>query len=383
VDSETPTIFYGLHFAYTFVFVVEIALRIGADGCKSFFCRQWEWHILDLFIVATSILEAGLDIAHIASGSNVEATRNMSNVRIVRVLRIARIGRTLRIPRIIRFVSALRTLVHSIFVTLRSLVWTMILLLLIIYIFGIIFTQSVSEHRGQTEGGSDPRLVDFWGTIPVSMLTLFQAITGGMDWKDCVRPLRGISSFLVAVFVGFIFFTYFAVLNVVTGIFCNSALETSQRNPELIVQSLVSNKQEYIEKITDLFKEIDTDTSGDITVAELEKILTDEKLKAYFEALGLEVEDAWQLFKLIDTKRVNTISLNDFIDGCMRLKGVAKGIDVAIMMSDHRWLLKKLSKFMRYVEGQFDALSAGSSTLPTHPDAHSYRESNAYVRLNL
>ena len=47
--------------------------------------------------------------------------------------------------RIFRFVMALRTLVTSIFHTLKSLFWALLLLVIIVYVFGVIFVQ-VRKH---------------------------------------------------------------------------------------------------------------------------------------------------------------------------------------------------------------------------------------------
>jgi len=365
VGADIPIAFYGLHFGYALLFLVELLLRMWASGRHFFNGKQWAWNAIDVFIVASSILEAGLDIIYLSGSSEFGSVANISNVRIVRLIRITRLIRTLRIPNMIRFVTALRTLVDSILITLRSLIWTMVLLLLIIYVFGIVFAQRVSDHRRDTDVSEDPRLVTFWGDLFVSMFTLFKTISGGVSWHECVEPLEEISAFMAVLFSVFVFFTYFAVLNVVTGIFCHSAIETSHRNPDLIVHTLMANKHAYIKNIHDLFHKIDTDESGEITITELEKILTSDVLQAYFAALDLDAADAWTLFKLIDRKRNHSICLHDFIEGCTRLKGNATGMDIATIMADSRWLTKKMSRFMRYVETQFDLLFSSLQTVQT------------------
>eukprot|EP00413_Alexandrium_margalefii_P030028 CAMPEP_0204556198 /NCGR_PEP_ID=MMETSP0661-20131031/29422_1 /ASSEMBLY_ACC=CAM_ASM_000606 /TAXON_ID=109239 /ORGANISM="Alexandrium margalefi, Strain AMGDE01CS-322" /LENGTH=59 /DNA_ID=CAMNT_0051563305 /DNA_START=56 /DNA_END=231 /DNA_ORIENTATION=+ len=59
------------------------------------------------------------------------------------------------------------------------------------------------------------------------MFTLFQAITGGISWHEPVETLGQVSVMLVWLFTAYLSFTYFAVMNVVTGVFCNSAIESA------------------------------------------------------------------------------------------------------------------------------------------------------------
>lgn len=48
------------------------------------------------------------------------------------------------------------------------------------------------------------------------MLSLFMSISGGVSWENVISPLKKISTAWVVVYLFYISFTYFAVLNVVT-----------------------------------------------------------------------------------------------------------------------------------------------------------------------
>eukprot|EP00415_Alexandrium_ostenfeldii_P002751 UN2751 len=242
----------------------------------------------------------------------------MNNLRILRVFRIMRVGKALRIQRLVRFISALRTLVYSIVVTMRSLIWALILLLIIMYIFSIVITQ-ISVDYMQTPGCvPHPRLQRWWGNMGTSMLTLFEAVTGGVSWYEVTDPLHEVSVALVMVFIIYIFVITFAVFNCITGIFCHSAIETAVRDPELAAQAMVEDRRQYISRVKKLFRDVDTDRSGVITVQELESVVKDEKVRAYFAALDLDLSDAWTVFKLIAGKN-NLIDQDAFVRGCLRL----------------------------------------------------------------
>eukprot|EP00971_Amphidinium_carterae_P130330 2581825-Amphidinium_carterae.1 len=263
---------------------------------------------------------------------------------------MTRLVRTLRIPRIIRIFSALRTMVFSIMMTLKTLLWALVLLMVIMYVFAIVFTQSAVEELSAGGADVDPRIKEYWSNLPTSMVTLYKTITNGVSWHDAVGPWGDTSSPLVLLFLGYVFFTQFAIVNVITGMFCHTAIETAYTDPDLVAQSLVSCKNQYMDKLRDLFESIDDDNSGQITITELEKLLKDDTMQAYFQALDLDYNDAWTLFKLLDQDESNAIDVDEFVMGCMRLKGAARNIDMARLNSDTRWMIKRLSKFMRRVE---------------------------------
>lgn len=373
-----PKVFMIIDLFYTTFFLVELLARWWAEGTRRFYkTADWAWNVLDLIIVATSLVEAGVNLF-----SSVSGVDNMSNLRIMRVFRIVRVGKALRIQRLIRFINALRTLVYSIFVTLRSLVWALILLLIIMYIFGIVITQSTTEHIYM--GGNDvhPRLGKFWGSLGASMLTLFESVTGGISWYEVIDPLEEVSSVLVWVFITYIFLITFAVFNVITGIFCHSAIETAVRDPDLAAQALLTDKKQYIQRIKKLFRDVDEDRSGVISLQELETVVKDENVRAYFAALDLDLSDAWQVFKLIAGKK-NMIDEDAFVQGCLKLRGHARRVDCASVMADTQVLLRRFSAFVKFTTQKLESMAqrpsqprmlrAGSDGSISHGSASQWR----------
>lgn len=373
--SEAPVAFRAIQHTYAMTFLLELLLRLAAERVHFFCSPNWAWNYLDVFIVLCSLWEVLMDIVLLIAGPDLERSSNMANIRILRIVRITRLIRITRISRLVRFIKALRTLVYSIMSTLKSLVWAVLLIGILIYVFGVFFTQVASEYL-INEGGrklteepaSCPTIATpndvigrYWGTLGRSMATLFKCISGGVTWEDAVDPLDTLHWLVKAVFYVFISFAYFAVLNVVTGVFCQSAIESAQRDQDMVMQAIIANKKHHINKLRCLFREIDSDESNSITLAELEKRMQDQNVQAYFTSLELDVDDAWSFFKLLDTDRGHSIEIEEFLMGCMRLRGPAKALDFAKLMHEHQMLTKNLTTFMVYVERQFQTLKRGSS----------------------
>merc|ERR1711904_37206 len=100
----------------------------------------------------------------------------------------------------------------------------------------MVIAQSVDTYLEETKGTSEwgETLEKSYGSLSRCMLTLFQCVSGGMDWDNASRPLSDVGPILVIIFLGFICFVYFAVLNVMTAVFCQSALEHSMNDHDTL-----------------------------------------------------------------------------------------------------------------------------------------------------
>merc|ERR1712137_982143 len=70
---------------------------------------------------------------------------------------------------------------------------------------------------------------------------------------------------------------------------------------------------------------------GEIDVDELRAYFESEDIATYFSALDLNVMQVKTLFSLMDVDGNNVIDQDEFIWGCLRLKGNAKSLDVATL----------------------------------------------------
>merc|ERR1712107_4888 len=204
--EEPPESFKYLSLAYTALFTIEIILRLIAF--PNFFCSEERlWNAMDFVIALSSIADVMLEYMPALMTLSGEAdTRNLSFMRMVRIVRAVRV---LRVIRIMRFFRSLRLLLVAVWNTLRSLCWTTLLLVMIQYMFGVIFTQ-VSNTEGT--GTSEAR--EYYGTVLRSIYTLFQSISGGIDWHRAADALAGMGPIWLLLFIMYVSFTYFAVLNV-------------------------------------------------------------------------------------------------------------------------------------------------------------------------
>ena len=270
--------------------------------------------------------------------------------------------------RLFRFVMALRTLVTSIFHTLKALFWALILLFLIVYVFSVIFTSAVNEAL--YDPNFYPRLPErdaqaerYFSNLYDTMLSLFMCIAGGVSWEEVIAPLRYVSEVWGIAYLVFFSFTYFAVLNVVTAVFCTTALESAQNDHATVVQSMLDNKEAHLDKLRAVFSSLGASDTGAITFTMFEEKINTPEVKGYLETLGLDVWDAWSFFKLLDTDGGGAIEIEEFFMGCLRFRGQATAMDVGKIIQDQTWLITNQGKFQTYVEGELKILRDGLSSL--------------------
>lgn len=167
-------------------------------------------------------------------------------------------------------------------------------------------------------------------------------------------PLSDVGSVYVAAFTVFIAFFVFAILNVVTAVFCQSALESAHYDKELMTLNLLKEQDQLCKKLTDLFEDIDLDESGFITMDELEGFLMKRHAQAYLQSLGIDTSDAAALLRILADK-TGSIDLQDFVSGCLTLRGDAKAIHVATLSYDQQISLQMMEDIKDLVGNRGDS----------------------------
>lgn len=344
--GDEPFLFFFIQLMYMVVFGVELLMRFLVEGFRFWRSPEWAWNLFDTLVMSFSIFEA---LAHFFVGD--EGKDSYKNISILRMLRIVRVVRVMRVIRLIRFFKALRVLVFAIFHTLKSCVWALLLLTMILYVFAVIFTQAAADEM--EKGGTAQDALDlyhYYGGLGQSIFTLFKSMSGGVSWQEVVKPLAHAGASYVALFVAFFSFVYFAVMNVVTGLFCQSAIESAQRDQDDVIAEQLKQKEKYIHVCKKLFQDIDTDQYGAITIVDFEANLDDRRVQGFFESMEIEPSDAWVLFNLLDTDGQGSVDVEEFVVGCLRLRGTAKGLHIAQMMHENRWMMDKLAQMKAFIE---------------------------------
>ena len=88
---------------------------------------------------------------------------------------------------------------RSVIDTVRQVFWAMVLLVLMIYSFGILFTDMSLQYVESNP--VDEEMDKYFGSLYISCNTLFRALLEGFDWVEAAESLKplalsGSSSFI-------------------------------------------------------------------------------------------------------------------------------------------------------------------------------------------
>ncbi|CAJ1329894.1 unnamed protein product, partial [Effrenium voratum] len=108
-----------------------------------------------------------------------------------------------------------------------------------------------------------------------------------------------------------------------TGIFVDSALQNGQDE----------KRRFLLREVGLLFRETHKDQ---ISWPDFQAQLENPHMQQLFAALDVDEVDAHELFHMLDSSHEGKIQADEFLNGCLRLDGPAKAIDLAAFMEESR-----------------------------------------------
>jgi len=346
VMSEEPACEAAVEMVFKVIFAVELLLRIVAWDGRVWMSPDWGWGLMDAMLVLSSVIEHILDVS---TGNGV--------LRVLRLLRILRILRLLRFARIFR---KLRIMVLAVLNSAVPLLWATVLLSILLFFFSVFFMQGVAHYVSDLTVLPDPDvevLRDFFGNLPMTFLTLFMAVTGGLSWWEVGRPLLGIGVQYVLLFALFVVIMMVAVLNVVTAIFVNDALEVASKDREEMLQLDKDRSFKLCADLQRLFEKLDSDHSGTISLEEFEEALELEEIRDLLTEIGISITDASKTFRQLDADGSGELEIDEFVMGCMRLRSSVPYFELEMLVNDNRRFMRDTAAKQHRLETHINLLS--------------------------
>lgn len=79
---------------------------------------------------------------------------------------------------------------------------------------------------------------------------------------------------------------------------------------------------------------------------EFQEILKHDDVRSYFHLIGIDLLRAEHLFNALDTDNSNSVTIEEFVVGCMRVRGEAKAVDIATLMQESKRVVGLVSKIL-------------------------------------
>jgi len=337
LDPQHP-VFRGLDITFNLCFALELAVRWISEGFIHFLACDnlaYKWNWMDLGLVSSSAVEEIATLLAAASFMEVSALRMLRMMRLVRVARIIRM---------LRFFSELRVMVNGIMGSAKPLLWAFVFLLILMFMVGVTFMQLAANYLAQDAIAADDALLQYWGSLARTMMTLYMAISGGIDWQDCVQPLHVVSWGMEYMFATYVFFTLFCCLNIVTGIFVDNAKALKSADEDAMYLEALTERKRWIAEVKDLFMRLDCSVNGTFTFEDFKVQVSNIKVQTLFRKLGINIDnmEAEELWEILDADQSGEIDEEEFAKGLKYFQGPAQSIHVYRLMKESARLHEKV-----------------------------------------
>merc|ERR1719387_421955 len=88
------------------------------------------------------------------------------------------------------------------------------------------------------------------------------------------------------------------------------------------------DRMRILNHLREFFEQSDEDGSGTLTIEEVQAAMKDPEAMNKLKLIDLPLEDPHEIFALLDIDQSGELSIDEFISGCMRIKGNAKSKDL-------------------------------------------------------
>eukprot|EP00927_Polykrikos_kofoidii_P078267 TRINITY_DN75114_c0_g1_i1.p1 TRINITY_DN75114_c0_g1~~TRINITY_DN75114_c0_g1_i1.p1 ORF type:complete len:449 (-),score=73.06 TRINITY_DN75114_c0_g1_i1:79-1353(-) len=338
-----PAMFTILRYCIILFYMFEMTLKIMAWRLRFLNIGN----VIDLAVVIAGAI--GILASSVAQGANSERLWRVTLLRIRRYWRIAKIAESWN-P-LVDLWLVLTSLSRSI----SALLWLAVILFFVLYSCGTIFTALVSPD--------DPTIDahEYFGSVTRSCLTLLQLVTLDGWASSVVRPLMGSNFFAGVLLLLFVIATGYGLMSIAVGVLVFSTASLARGHSDHASHKAIKADEEIISSLRDFFEATLMIEDKDVLVLrDFQDALQLPQILLAFRRLELPVSDLTELFKHLDRRRVDAITLDEFSNGLLNLKRPASRFDVACLTANiggSATFVTRLEKRTQNLGGELEAVS--------------------------
>jgi len=235
---------------------------------KKINCLRDNWFKFDSLLVTFMVVETWL--IPLAVGGSSDSLSNLSMLKMLRLLRLT------RMVRLMRSVPELVTLLKGMAIASRSVSYTLLLLVIFMYVFAIIF-------KSQLAMAPNHELRRHFHNIPRSMWTLMLAGCMLDDTTYVANLIVSENFFMSTIFVIFILVAALMILNMLIGVLCAVVTAVAAAEKEKVLVTYVKIR------LMSVLERLDQDGNGTISQAEFDQLIHITEAVEALEELGVDV----------------------------------------------------------------------------------------------
>jgi len=195
-----------------------------------------------------------------------------------------------------------------------------LLLILNTYAFALVFTDGLKTSTAKARTLPVDQQNILWnqfGGIKKSTVSLLETVLGGADWADFATALSRLHPVYEYVFLAYVIFAHLAMLNVVTGIFVDSALRSARHDKQMMIEEDMARLKEIQAQLEELFHEFDSTGEGHVNVQDLQRCLADERVRTFLGAIGINFAGPADIIEACGAEPDDDVNATDFVEACL------------------------------------------------------------------
>lgn len=225
---------------------------LGEVGLKMYY-HTWRWafnsfsNMLTIFICFMAFIDCTILNPIGVSGV----------LRMFSMFRILGISRLYKLIKRYRRLDELRLLLQSLKDSMQTLFWTVVLLVVVLYIAAVILTQQIGHNveiygnYRKLSGGWDHE--ELFGTVGRSMFTLMQVMTLDSWLSKVVRHVAVNQWYMIAFFCAFLLITTFGIMNILVSVIVEQTLAASLQNKQRLKVREEKAQRAELDSIKEIF----------------------------------------------------------------------------------------------------------------------------------
>lgn len=302
VRDETSVVITALEQLFLSIYIGELGIRFF---CLRLQCLKDNWVKFDCVLVFTGCVTAWI-LEPIGT--------SLGPIVLLRMTRLLRLARTVRL--LVKF-RDLWMLVRGLLNSAGTMFYTCVLLIIILYVFACAAMELIATSEMARPGDSayDEIFAEFtednFRNIWVSMITLVQFVT--LDSIASIyRPMIERQPFLALYFMVTIIVIGIVLMNLITAVVVNGALEQASKDKEAQRMEEDKKKRKMSKDLEKIFRRLDEDFSGRVTREELENCNEEDK---EFLKNAMPIKHPIEIFDALDVNQDRLgIPIDDFVN---------------------------------------------------------------------
>eukprot|EP00931_Biecheleriopsis_adriatica_P019401 TRINITY_DN13229_c1_g1_i1.p1 TRINITY_DN13229_c1_g1~~TRINITY_DN13229_c1_g1_i1.p1 ORF type:complete len:575 (+),score=119.80 TRINITY_DN13229_c1_g1_i1:99-1823(+) len=354
-DDEAKKKFPGavLDVCFILIYIIELCLRLAANGLTNF---RDSWFIFDFFLVCLGCLtNMVLPLLVLIF----DLTLDKGPLGFILVIRSVRLLRLIRALRMLKIFRTVWRLVFGLLTSGNAMMSTFFLLLLTLYIFACAGIELITKDEHLATHPDTAYIVSYhFGSLQRTLLTLMAFVCAD-SVAGVYAPLIIERPLLIVYFVGLLLMVSVALMNLVTAVLVEGALNNAAADKEVAKHDMRLMVMNALPQLMDIFYENDTNHDGMLTSQELKNISNDVIPAEVFESIG-SVEE---VFEILDVTGDGTLTQVEFVEGLLNFFLT----DVPIETVQTLKTLRHQTQELKYIKHQLHMILDLNGLEPTDP----------------